>query len=245
MRPRVLVTGASRGIGAACAVRLAEEGWDVAVHYNSGADKAAGVVARVEDAGARGLALQADVGDAPSCEALVTGAVEGLGGLDSVVANAGLYDRAHLEELPPERWARTLSVNLSGSFLVIRAAVPHLKASERGSAVLVSSQLARLGSAHGAHYAASKTAIEGLTKALALELAPHGVRVNCVAPGMTRTAILDPYGEEELARRAEGVPVRRIGEPEDVASAVALLVSEDSSYMTGAVVHVNGGVLMA
>jgi NAD(P)-dependent dehydrogenase (short-subunit alcohol dehydrogenase family) len=128
---------------------------------------------------------------------------------------------------------------------VVRAAVSHLRAAEAGTAVLVSSQLARLGSAHGAHYAASKTAIEGLTKALALELAPHGVRVNCVAPGMTRTAILDPYSDEELARRAEGVPVRRIGDVEDVAAAVALLVSPDSSYMTGAVVHVNGGVLMA
>ncbi len=245
MRPRALVTGGSRGIGAACAVRLAEEGWDVTVHYHSGEEEASRVVRAVEDAGGRGVAIQGDMGNADSCERLVTDAVSSLGGLDSVVANAGVYDRAHLEDLPPERWARTISVNLSGSFLVIRAAVPQLKASTIGTAVLVSSQLARLGSAHGAHYAASKTAIEGLTKALALELAPHGVRVNCVAPGMTRTAILDPYSEAELARRAESVPVRRIGEPEDVAAAVALLVSEDSSYMTGAVVHVNGGVLMA
>lgn len=245
MGPRALITGASRGIGAACAVRLAREGWDVVVHYHTGAEEAAGVVARIEDAGGRGVTLQADVGDRAECESLVEKAVSALGGLDSVVANAGVYDRAHLDELPPERWARTISVNLSGTFLVIRAAVPHLVASANGTAVLVSSQLARLGSAHGAHYAASKTAIEGLTKALALELGPHGVRVNCVAPGMTRTAILDPYSEEELARRARSVPVRRIGEPEDVAAAVALLVSPDSSYMTGAVLHVNGGVLMA
>ena len=217
----------------------------MAVHYHSGAEEAHGVVAMVEEAGGRGVALQADVGVAAECDDLVAAAVSGLGGLDSVIANAGVYDRARLDDLPPERWARTMSVNLSGSFLVVRAALPQLKASDNGTAVLVSSQLARLGSAHGAHYAASKTAIEGLTKALALELAPHGVRVNCVAPGMTRTAILDPYSEEELARRAEGVPVRRIGEPEDVAAAVALLVSEDSTYMTGAVLHVNGGVLMA
>jgi 3-oxoacyl-[acyl-carrier protein] reductase len=242
----VLVTGGSRGIGAACAVRLAREGWDVAVHYHSGAEEAARVVERVErEAGGRALALQADVGDPEACADLVDRAVSGLGGLESVVANAGVYDRARLEDLPPERWARTIAVNLSGSFCVVRAAVPQLMSSDNGTAVLVSSQLARLGSAHGAHYAASKTAIEGLTKALALELGPYGVRVNCVAPGMTRTAILDPYSEEELAKRAAKVPVRRIGEPEDVASAVALLVSGDSSYMTGAVVHVNGGVLMA
>ncbi len=203
------------------------------------------MVEEVEGAGGRGLALQADVGDPEQCADLVDRAASWLGGLDSVVANAGIYDRAHLEDLPPNRWARTISVNLSGSFHVVRAAVPHLRTSGRGTVVLVSSQLARLGSGHGAHYAVSKTAIEGLTKALALELGPHGVRVNCVAPGMTRTAILDPYSEEELARRAGSVPVRRIGEPEDVAAAVALLVSEDSSYMTGAVVHVNGGVLMA
>ena len=121
----------------------------------------------------------------------------------------------------------------------------HLVVSDNGSAVLVSSQLARIGSAHGAHYAASKTAVEGLTRALAMELAPRGVRVNCVAPGMTRTAILDPYTEEELERRARGIPARRIGEPEDVAAAVALLVSTEASYMVGAVLHVNGGVLMA
>lgn len=245
MRPRVLVTGASRGIGAACAVRLAREGWDVAVHYRSGEDEAIGVVDEVRGAGAGSMAIQADLGYVSGCESLVSRAVAGLGGLDAVVANAGIYDRAHLDELPPERWSRTLAVNLSGTFHVVRAAVPQLKASGSGSAVLVSSQLARIGSAHGAHYASSKTAIEGLTRALALELAPFGVRVNCVAPGMTRTAILDPYTDEELERRAAAVPARRIGEPEDVAAAVALLVSEDSSYMTGAVVHVNGGVLMA
>jgi 3-oxoacyl-[acyl-carrier protein] reductase len=217
----------------------------VAVHYHSAAEEGAGVAALVEEAGGRGVALQADVGDHGSCDELVERTVSELGGLDTVVANAGIYDRAHLDELPPERWERTISVNLSGSFHVVRAALPHLKSSDNGTAVLVSSQLARLGSAHGAHYAASKTAIEGLTKALALELAPHGVRVNCVAPGMTRTAILDPYSEQELAKRALSVPVRRIGEVEDVAAAVALLVSPDSSYMTGAVLHVNGGVLMA
>lgn len=203
------------------------------------------VARQVEGDGGWATVLSADLCVVAECEDLVAEASEALGGLDAVVANAGVYDRARLEDLPPDRWARTISVNLSGTFHVVRAAVPALRASGRGSAVLVSSQLARLGSAHGAHYAASKAAIEGLTRALALELAPHGVRVNCVAPGMTRTAILDPYDEDELARRAASVPARRIGEPEDVAAAVALLVSEDASYMTGAVLHVNGGVLMA
>lgn len=245
MRPRALVTGASRGIGAACAVRLGREGWDVGVHYHSGEAEASAVVDTVRAAGGNAVLLRADLGDVHGCEDLVAQAAEGLSGLNAVVANAGIYDRAHLDELPLDRWAKTISVNLSGTFHVVRAAVPHLKGTSGASVVLLSSQLARLGSAHGAHYAASKTAIEGLTRALALELAPHDVRVNCVAPGMTRTAILDPYSEEELARRAEAVPARRIGEPEDVAAAVALLVSEDGSYMTGAVLHVNGGVLMA
>ncbi len=252
MRPRALVTGGSRGIGAATAVRLARAGWDLALHYHSGASEARAVSTSVEALGARSVLLGADVSEPGECARLVGSAAEGLGGLEAVVANAGVYDRARLADLPPERWSRTMATNLSGTFHVVRAAVPHLRsglaaegAAGVGGVVLVSSQLARLGSAHGAHYAASKAAIEGLTRALALELAPHGVRVNCVAPGMTRTAILSPYSEEELGARARGVPARRIGEPEDVGSAVAFLLSPDASYMTGAVLHVNGGMLMA
>ena len=239
------MTGGSRGIGAECARRLARDGWDVAVHYNTGLSEAVGIVRDVEASGGRALALGADVSDPDQCAGLVDAAGEALGGLDAVVASAGVYDRARLDDLPPERWARTIATNLSGTFHVVRAAVPLLRTGMGASAVLVSSQLARLGSGHGAHYAASKAAVEGLTRALALEVAPLGVRVNCVAPGMTRTAILSPYTEEELARRAAAVPARRIGEPSDIAAAVAFLVSADASYMTGAVLHVNGGVLMA
>jgi 3-oxoacyl-[acyl-carrier protein] reductase len=217
----------------------------VGVHYHSGAEEAREVVRSVVEEGASAALVQADLGDVGECEALVADTAEALGGLDAVVANAGVYDRAPLDELAPERWGRTIAVNLSGTFHVIRAAVPHLRGSANASAVLLSSQLARIGSAHGAHYASSKTAIEGLTRAFALELAPFGVRVNCVAPGMTLTDILALYSEEELDRRASSVPARRIGEPEDVAAAVAMLVSRDGSYMTGAVLHVNGGVLMA
>ena len=239
------MTGGSRGIGAECARRLAREGWDVAVQYNTGLPEAIGLVKDIEAGGGCAFALGADVTDPDQCAGLVDAAGEVLGGLDAVVASAGVYDRAHLDDLPPERWARTLATNLSGTFHVVRAAVPLLRKGVGPSAVLVSSQLARLGSAHGAHYAASKAAVEGLTRALALELAPLGVRVNCVAPGMTRTAILSPYTDEELARRAAHVPARRIGEPSDVAAAVSFLVSPDASYMTGAVLHVNGGMLMA
>jgi len=244
-RSRALVTGASRGIGAAIARRLAREGWDVAVHHRSGAVEAREVARDVEALGARAYVLGGDVSVPEECFRLVSQAASALGGLDAVVANAGLYDRAHLEELPPERWAKTIATNLSGAFHVVRAAVPHLRAGHGASAVLVSSQLARLGTPHGAHYAASKAAVEGLARALALELAPRGVRVNCVAPGMTRTAILAPYSEAQLRERARSVPARRIGEPEDVASAVAFLLGPDASYMTGAVLHVNGGMLMA
>ena len=239
------MTGASRGIGAAIARRLAADGWDIGVHFKTGDVEARAVAREVEVLGSRAVVLEADVSDPDECARLVGDAASGLGGLDAVVANAGLYDRARLDELPPERWTATIATNLSGAFHVVRACVPHLRKGRGASAVLVSSQLARLGSSHGAHYSSSKAAVEGLTRALALELAPHGVRVNCVAPGMTRTAILAPYSEEQLSERALGVPARRIGEPEDVASAVAFLVGPDASYMTGAVLHVNGGMLMA
>ena len=124
MRPKVLVTGASRGIGAACALRLAQEGWDVAIHFNSGEVEANKVAIEVEKAGGWATVLCADLGQVDECEDLVLETAEALGGLDAVVANAGVYDRAHLDELPPERWARTISVNLSGTFHVVRAGVP-------------------------------------------------------------------------------------------------------------------------
>ncbi|HEV8359194.1 MAG TPA: SDR family NAD(P)-dependent oxidoreductase [Candidatus Thermoplasmatota archaeon] len=239
-----LVTGASRGIGAATALALARDGHDVLVHYHASKAGAEVTAAEVGKRGRRALLHQADVGDARACEAMVAAAERALGPLDVVVANAGVYERRQLPEVSLELWDRTLRTNLSGAFHTIRPALPGMVARGRGSIVVVSSILGAMGSNQGAHYAASKAGLLGLTKSLAKELAPRGVRVNAVAPGAIETDILRADTPEQRARRLDAIPMRRVGQAEEVAEVIAFLASARASFVTGQVVHANGGQLM-
>lgn len=233
-----LITGASRGIGAATAMMFAREGAFVGINYSRSEEAAKEVLRRIREEGGDGVLLKADV----SREEEIRGAAETLaelsGHIDILVANAGIYRRGRVREMTPERWRETLEVNLTGAFLSSMAVLPHMK---RGSMVFVSSQIAFRGTPHGADYAASKAGILGLTKALALELAPD-IRVNAVAPGYIDTDILAGDTPEKRRRRVQEVPLKRIGRPEEVASAILFLASEDASYITGACLDVNGGL---
>ena len=233
-----LITGASRGIGAATAILFAREGALVGINYLRSEREAREVLKSVEEEGGEGILLRADVSSEEEIRDAAHTLSESGGGIDILVANAGIYHRRKAEGITAEMWRKTVEVNLTGAFLSAMAVLPHMR---RGAMVFVSSQLAFRGTPHGMDYAASKAGILGLTKSLALELAPD-IRVNAVAPGYIDTDILAGDTPEKRRRREEEVPLRRIGRPEEVASAILFLASDEASYITGACLDVNGGV---
>ncbi len=237
-----LVTGASRGIGRAIALRLAEEGCDVAVNYHSSPDAAEEVARSILGMGRRAMAVRADVASADQVGSMVTAVEEGLGPVDVLVNNAGIHKHHKSWEMSLEDWDRIIGVNLTGAYLTSRLLGPRMAERGWGRIVNISSVVADIGSDHEAHYTASKAGMHGLTKSLALELSPKGVTVNAVAPGWIRTDMTADVTEEEWAEALEEIPLGRIGEPEEIASVVAYLASPESSFVTGQVLHVNGGV---
>ncbi len=239
-----LVTGASRGIGRATALRLADDGFDVVVNYERNKEGAEEVARLVEAASSECLVMQADVASRKQVDGMVHHAVDRFGRIDVLVNNAGIYRRGRIEELSLKHWRRVLDVNLTGAFNCIQAVLPQMKVHGWGRMINISSQIAVRGTDHGADYAASKAGLLGLTKAAALELARYGITVNAIAPGTIETDIIAHYTPEDRLRKSESIPAGRIGLPEEVASVVSFLASVDSDYVTGATIHVNGGGLI-
>lgn len=242
-RRKTLVTGAQQGIGAAIAAVLAAREHDVAIAWHDDEGAAMAVARAVEGAGGRAVTLQADLSDAAATKALVADAAEGLGGLDGLVNNAAIFPRSDFLTMPVAEWDAVMHVNLRATFVASQAAA-RIMAQSGGAIVHTSSQAVR-GVRRSAHYVATKGAIETLTRAMALDLAPHGIRVNAVAPGLIDTA--QPrvvHTDAELAERGASVPLGRIGQPEDIARTVAFLLSDDAAYITGEVVKVTGGSYM-
>ena len=240
-----LVTGASRGIGAAIALRLAAEGASVAVNYAGSRDAALQVAAAIEDAGGRAVTLQADVSDPAAATALVEAALFELGALDIVVNNAGITRDGLLVRMSDEDWAAVIATNLTGVFSVTRAVGKVMMKARSGSIINISSVVGIAGNAGQANYSAAKAGVIGLTKSVARELAPRGVRCNAVAPGFIETDMTAALTAAQRDAILGEIALGRLGSVEDVASAVAFLASDDASYVTGQVLAVDGGMTFA
>ena len=240
-----LVTGASRGIGAAVAKRLAAGGAVVAINYAGRADAAAEVVAAIESHGGTATAFQADVSDPAACAALVDDVVARFGRIDVLVNNAGITRDGLLVRMSDDDWRAVLDTNLSGAFYLSRAVGKLMMKQRSGSIINISSVVGVMGNAGQANYAAAKAGLIGLTKSVARELARRGVRANAVAPGFIATDMTDALPEAARDAVAASIAMARLGAPEDIAATVAFLASDDASYITGQVIAVDGGMTFA
>jgi NAD(P)-dependent dehydrogenase (short-subunit alcohol dehydrogenase family) len=241
-----LVTGAQQGIGRAIAVALARDGADVGVNFLDDASAAEGVAGEIRGLGRRAVTVQGDVSRAASVESMVKTVVDALGPPDVLVNNAGVFPRAAFLELPEREWDHVLGINLKGSFLCAQAVARALVGAGRPGAIVNISSSAVRGDPRGVHYSSSKAGVVGFTRAMALALAPHHIRVNAIAPGLTDTA-QPRYGntEEQIAERAREIPLGRIAQPEEIAKVAVFLASAESGWVTGELIHVNGGFYMA
>lgn len=244
MRRSAFVTGASRGIGRAVAAILAREGWAVCVNYLERRDAAESLVRELRAQGRTAMAVQADVADREAVAACVRAASEELGPVELLVNNAGISRQGLFQDLDNEAWDRLLAVNLTGPRNAVLAVLPHMLREKRGCIVNISSMWGLRGASCEAAYAVTKAGVIGLTRSLALELAPSGIRVNCVAPGCVETDMVRVLGEDTRRMLAEETPLGRLGRPEDIAEAVAFLASEKAAFITGQVLTADGGFVV-
>lgn len=236
-----LVTGAARNIGRSIAVELAAAGAIIVVNTRSSAGQADEVVAEIVAAGGRALAIVADVTDPDAVKAMITRAVGEFGRLDILVNNAAIRGEASFEELSLADWHATLRVVLDGAFLCAQTALPHLRAARSGTIVNIGGLTAYTGASHRVHVVTAKAGLDGMTRALAHDLAADGITVNCVAPGMIDTI---RTGDAPRHRSERVTPLARRGRPDDVAGAVRWLAGPSARFVTGQTIHVNGGTYM-
>jgi NAD(P)-dependent dehydrogenase (short-subunit alcohol dehydrogenase family) len=240
-----LVTGAQQGIGEAMAVAFATAGYDVAINWLDNQAAAESVAAKVRATGQRALTIKADIASLSQIAAMVETTQAELGRLDVLVNNAGVFPRVPFLDMTEADWDLVIDINLKGSAFCAQAAARAMVAAGRGGSIINLSSRSLAGSVLGVHYSATKAGVVGLTRAMALALAPHGIRVNAIAPGLTDTA-QPRYGnsEAELQEMARAVPLGRMATPADIASLGVFLASDAASYITGQVHHINGGAYM-
>lgn len=241
--PGVWITGASRGIGRAAALEFAKAGWTVGIGCR---DVAAGesVLREIAAAGGNALLCPGDVRDGAAMERSLESFRKVFGPPDALVCCAGIAYQNLFQYTGEQTYQAIMDTNVKGCYLAIRAVLPGMIGRKSGKIVTLSSMWGQVGGSCEVIYSASKAAVIGMTKALAKEVAPSGIRVNCVSPGVIRTGMTAPLGEQTLARLAEETPMGRIGSPEEVAKAVLWLCSDDSAFVTGQILGVNGGLVV-
>lgn len=239
-----IVTGASGGLGRAIAQMLATDGAAVVVHYGTDRETAEQVVGEITVRGGRALAVQADLTSSEAAQQVVTAAKDRLGGVDILVNNAGITKDTLLLRMRDEDWTEVLDTNLSATFYCTKAALREMLRQRGGRIVNITSTAAQMGPVGQANYAASKAGIVGFTKAVAREVGSRGITVNAVAPGFIAAGMTDRLSPDVVKSYIEQVPLGRAGKPEEVAAVVAFLASDDAAYITGQVIHVNGGLVM-
>ena len=240
----VLVTGGSRGIGRAIALSFGKQGATVIVNYNSSADAANAVVEEIKSAGGDGMAIQADVSDADQVDAMMKEVIGAYSKLDVVVNNAGTTRDNVIMMLKPEDFDTVINTNLRSAWLVSKAASRQMMRKRTGKIINITSVVGISGNGGQTNYAASKAGMIGLTKSLAKELATRNVTVNAVAPGFIGTDMTSDLADDVKETALSHIPLGRMGDPEDVAKAVAFLASDDAAYITGQVLVVDGGMVM-
>ena len=239
-----LVTGASRGIGRAIALSLAEEGADVAVNYLSNRDLAADVVDQIRKMGRQAILAQADVADYPDVDRMAREVLESFGHLDILVNNAGINSDHTFVKMDRDSWQKVLSINLDGPYNCTKVFVDQMIKGGWGRIVNITSIIGQIGNFGQANYAASKAGLAAFSKSLAKELVSKGITVNCVAPGFTETEMVMAIPEKVRMKLLEQIPMKRFGRSEEVARACVYLCSKDGDYITGTELSINGGLFM-
>lgn len=239
-----LITGASGGIGAATARKLAGQGYAVAIHYHRAEEKALRLAEELRQQGAEVITVGADVADRAQVQNMVDNVLDKFCQLDILVCNAGIAKVGLLSDLTEKEWRYLFGVNVDGVFYCCQAVLPHFIHRKAGKIITVSSMWGQVGASCEAAYSATKAAVIGLSRALAKELGPSGITVNCVAPGVIDTEMNAALSGQDLEALREETPLGRIGKPEDVARAIAFLASEEADFVTGQVFPVNGGLVI-
>ncbi len=244
MNKTALITGATRGIGKQIALTLAQNGYDIAINYRTENDALKETKKQIEEKGVKCLTVQGDVSNFEDCEKFVKEIIEEYGKIDVLVNNAGITKDTLLMRMKKEDFEDVIDTNLVGTFNVTKNVISHMMKARSGRIINISSVVGVAGNAGQTNYSASKAGMIGFTKSLAKEVASRGILVNAVAPGFIETGMTDVLKDEIKEEIAKSIPLKRMGKTEDVANVVKFLVSEESSYITGQVINVDGGMIM-
>lgn len=244
MAPVALITGASRGIGRAIALRLARDGYTVALNYRADEQAALGTAQILQALGGDGMLCQADVSDERAVRQMVLAVEKQYGRIDLLVNNAGVAQQALFTDLTSEDWKRMMDVHINAAFYTSSAVLPGMIRRKSGSIINIASMWGQTGASCEVHYSTAKAALIGMTKALAKEVGPSGIRVNCVSPGAVDTDMMAGFSAEDRQAIAEETPLCRLGKPEEIAAAVSFLASSDAAFITGQVLAPNGGLVI-